>query len=153
MVGFYLKNTLSEQGYVSRGVCQVDENHFLETVNERTHIERKDGTIQYKDIENGWLSLDEDTVVSMNMWGFTPDYFEYSEKYFVDFLKTGINDLKSEYFIPTMVDHLIASKTSDVKVLETTSKWFGVTYAEDREVVVNRLKQMADDGQYPSPLW
>jgi len=153
MVGFYLKNTLSDQGYVSRGVCEVDSNSFLKNINEKTHIERKGGIIQYKDAEANWFNLAEDTVVSMNMWGFTPDYFEYSDSYFVQFLKTGINDHKSEYFIPTMVDHLIETKAADVNVLKTTSKWFGVTYAEDREIVVDKLKQMVETGEYPSPLW
>lgn len=152
MVGYRLCNTLSESGAVARGVCQSDANGFLTTVTERTHIERKDGEIQYKEGEN-WTPLAENTPVSMNMWGFTPEYFQYSEDYFVDFLKANQENLKSEYFIPLMVDHLIKNKTADVKILDTTSKWFGVTYAEDRDSVVAKLQKLADDEIYPTPLW
>lgn len=153
MVGYRLQNTLSESGAVARGVCEKDTNDFLTSIVERTHIERKDDKIQYKDAENYWFELEENTPVSMNMWGFTPDYFEHSEKYFVKFLELNQSNLKSEYFIPLMVDHLITTKTADVKVLDTTSKWFGVTYAEDRESVVNKLQELADKGEYPTPLW
>lgn len=153
MVGYRLQNTLSESGSVARGVCETDDNEFLTSIVERTHIERKDGAIQYKDAEDYWYKLEENTPVSMNMWGFTPDYFEYSEKYFIKFLEQNQNNLKSEYFIPLMVDHLITNKTADVKVLDTTSKWFGVTYAEDRDSVVEKLKSLTEKGEYPTPLW
>lgn len=152
MVGYRLCNTLSESGSVARGVCASDENGFLTTVTERTHIERKDGKIQYKEGEQ-WFELEENTPVSMNMWGFTPEYFKYSEDFFVDFLKKNQENLKSEYFIPLMVDHLIKNKTADVKILDTTSKWFGVTYAEDRQSVVDKLQALVDSGEYPTPLW
>lgn len=153
MVGYRLQNTLSESGAVARGVCSTDDKDFLSTVVERTHIERKDGKIQYKDAENYWFELPENTPVSMNMWGFTPDYFEYSNKYFTKFLELNQSNLKSEYFIPLMVDHLISNKIADVKVLDTSSKWFGVTYPEDRESVVSKLQGLADKGEYPTPLW
>ncbi|NDW19542.1 nucleotidyltransferase [Dysgonomonas sp. 216] len=153
MVGYRLHNTLSESGAVARGVCEVDANDFLKTVTERTHIERVDGVIKYKDAENHWFDLGEDTPVSMNMWGFTPDYFEYSAKYFVKFLEANIGNHKAEYFIPLMVDHLIENKTADVKVLDTPSKWFGVTYSEDRPSVVQKLADLVEKGEYPSPLW
>ncbi|MBD8349496.1 sugar phosphate nucleotidyltransferase [Dysgonomonas sp. HGC4] len=153
MVGYRLCNTLSESGSVARGVCASDDKGFLTTVTERTHIERKDGKIQYKEGENEWHELEENTPVSMNMWGFTPEYFQYSEDFFVDFLKKNQDNLKSEYFIPLMVDHLIKNKTADVKILDTTSKWFGVTYAEDRQSVVDKLQGLADSGEYPTPLW
>lgn len=153
MVGYRLCNTLSESGSVARGVCASDDKGFLATVTERTHIERKDGKIQYKEGENEWHELEENTPVSMNMWGFTPEYFKYSEDFFVDFLKKNQDNLKSEYFIPLMVDHLIKNKTADVKILDTTSKWFGVTYAEDRQSVVDKLQGLADSGEYPTPLW
>lgn len=153
MVGYRLSNTLSESGSVARGVCEKDDNDYLKSVVERTHIERKDGKIQYKDAENYWYELPENAPVSMNMWGFTPDYFAHSEKYFVKFLEANQSNLKSEYFIPLMVDHLISTKTADVKVLDTPSKWFGVTYAEDRPGVVAKLQKLVDDGVYPSPLW
>lgn len=153
MVGYRLSNTLSESGAVARGVCETDNDDYLKSVVERTHIERKDGKIQYKDAENYWYELEEKTPVSMNMWGFTPDYFEHSEKYFIKFLEQNQGNLKSEYFIPLMVDHLISNKTADVKVLDTPSKWFGVTYAEDRPGVVAKLEKLVKDGVYPSPLW
>lgn len=153
MVGYRLSNTLSESGAVARGVCETDDKGFLKSVVERTHIERKDRKIQYKDAENYWFELPENTPVSMNMWGFTPDYFEHSEKYFIKFLEANVGNHKAEYFIPLMVDHLIINKISDVKVLDTPSKWFGVTYAEDRQGVVDKLQQLVEKGEYPSPLW
>jgi len=153
MVGYRLNNTLSESGAVARGVCETDEKDFLKSVVERTHIERKDGVIQYKDAENYWYELAENTPVSMNMWGFTPDYFEHSEKYFIKFLEANVGNHKAEYFIPLMVDHLIINKIADVKVLDTPSKWFGVTYAEDRPGVVEKLQKLVEKGEYPSPLW
>lgn len=153
MVGYRLRNTLSESGAVARGVCDTDNDGYLKSVVERTHIERKDGKIQYKDAEDYWFELAENTPVSMNMWGFTPDYFEYSEKYFIKFLESNITNHKAEYFIPLMVDHLILNKTADVKVLDTPSKWFGVTYAEDRPSVVDKLKKLVQEGEYPTPLW
>ncbi|MBK5722506.1 nucleotidyltransferase [Dysgonomonas sp. Marseille-P4677] len=153
MVGYRLSNTLSESGAVARGVCETDDQGFLKSVVERTHIERKDGDIQYKDAENYWYKLGENTPVSMNMWGFTPDYFEHSEKYFVKFLEANIGNHKAEYFIPLMVDHLIVNKTADVKVLDTPSKWFGVTYSEDRPSVVEKIQKLVEKGEYPTPLW
>ncbi len=152
MVGYRIHNTLSESGSVARGVCATDENEYLTSVVERTHVERVDGVIKFKEGEE-WTELGENTPVSMNMWGFTPDYFEYSEKYFVDFLQKNQENLKSEYFIPLMVDHLITTNTADVKVLDTPSKWFGVTYAEDRPGVVAKLQNLVDKGEYPTPLW
>lgn len=153
MVGYRLHNTLSESGAVARGVCEKDENDYLTSIVERTHIERVDGVIKYKDAENYWFELGENTPVSMNMWGFTPEYFNYSERYFEKFLELNQGNLKAEYFIPLMVDHLISTKTADVKVLDTPSKWFGVTYAEDRASVVDKLQKLVDTGEYPTPLW
>lgn len=152
MVGYRIHNTLSESGSVARGVCATDENEYLTSVIERTHVERVDGVVKFKEGEV-WTELGENTPVSMNMWGFTPDYFEYSEKYFIDFLEKNQENLKSEYFIPLMVDHLITTNTADVKVLDTPSKWFGVTYAEDRPGVVAKLQNLVDKGEYPTPLW
>lgn len=153
MVGYRLSNTLSESGTVSRGVCETDENDYLKSVIERTDIKRVDGVIKYKDAENYWLDLPENAPVSMNLWGFTPDYFEHSNKYFVKFLEMNHGNLKSEFFIPLMVDHLIMNKIADVKVLDTPSKWFGVTYPEDRASVVAKLQELTDKGEYPSPLF
>lgn len=153
MIGYQLRNTLSESGAVARGVCEEDSNHFLTNIVERTHIERKDGKIQYKDAEDYWFEIPEDAPVSMNMFGFTPDYFRHSEKFFVKFLELNQHNLKAEYFIPLMVEHLITNKIADVKVIGTTSKWFGVTYAEDRQSVVDKLQSLVNKGEYPTPLW
>lgn len=152
MVGFRVANTLSENGKVSRGVCEVNEQNHLTTVVERTEIIRRDGIVCYKDEEN-WVSIDDNTPVSMNVWGFTPDYFEYSEDYFKDWLKENVAKPKSEYFIPLMVNKLITDGTATVEVLDTTSKWFGVTYAEDRQGVVDKIRQLVDEGVYPEKLF
>lgn len=152
MVGYRLHNTLSESGSVARGVCATDENEYLTSVVERTQVERIDGVIKFKEGDT-WTDLGENTPVSMNMWGFTPDYFAHSEKYFVKFLQDNKENLKAEFFIPYVVDLLISAKTSDVKVLDTPSKWFGVTYAEDRPGVVAKLQKLVDGGEYPTPLW
>lgn len=152
MVGYRVSNTLSENGSVARGECHT-ENGYLTSVIERTSIDRIDGKIMYKDEEGKMIEIAENTPVSMNMWGFTPDYFAYSEEYFKDFLKENINKPKAEYFIPLMVNKLINDGTAKVKVLDTTSKWFGVTYAEDREGVVNKINALIDAGEYPSCLF
>lgn len=153
MVGYRLHNTLSESGAVARGVCEKNNEGYLTSIVERTHIERVDGEIKYKDSEDYWFPLAEDTPVSMNMWGFTPDYFEHSEKYFIKFLELNQHNPKAEYFIPLMVDHLISTNTADVKVLDTPSKWFGVTYADDKPMVEEKLRKLVEAGIYPSPLW
>ena len=123
MVGFRVCNTLSENGTVSRGVCDKDENGNLTQVIERTKIKRVNDDVCYSDGDN-WVKLDKNCPVSMNMWGLTPDYFEHSKKYFIDFLKDpkNLENLKSEFYIPTMVDYLINSGTSEVKVLDTNAK-------------------------------
>lgn len=152
MVGYNLENTLSEGGYVSRGVCSADDKGFLTEVVERTHVERKDGKVQYQEAD-GWHEIAGDTPVSMNMWGFTPEYFEYSEEFFKTFLDGNKENIKAEFYIPTVVDKLITSGTAEVKVLKTDAKWFGVTYPDDRDFVVQKLKDLVDEGVYPSPLW
>ncbi|MBP3373193.1 MAG: nucleotidyltransferase [Bacteroidaceae bacterium] len=156
MVGFRVDNTLSESGTVSRGVCENDEKtHYLTSVVERTKIERHDGVVQYLDDNGEWVSIPDTTPVSMNFWGFTPDYFEYSKEYFIEFLSDPKNqeNLKSEFFIPLMVDHLIKTGKATCEVLDTTSKWFGVTYPEDRPEVVAKLAKLHEDGQYPDKMF
>lgn len=153
MVGYRVGNTLSESGSVARGVCATDENGYLTTVVERTAIERIDGKIQFKDENGEIVTVDDNTPVSMNMWGFTPDYFQYSEDFFIEFLKANMDNLKSEYFIPLMVNELINNGTARVKVLDTTSKWFGVTYAADRQSVVDKIQALVDAGEYPAKLF
>ena len=155
MVGFRVSNTLSENGTVSRGVCSTNKEGNLTTVVERTKIERRDGKVQYLDDNGSWVTVDDNTPVSMNVWGFTPDYLDYSEEYFKEFLSDPRNmeNKKSEYFIPMMVNKLITDGTATVKVLDTTSTWFGVTYPEDREGVVERIKRLVDEGVYSSKLF
>ena len=156
MVGFRVDNTLSESGTVSRGICENDEKtHLLTGVVERTKIERCDGVVQYLDEDDKWVSIPDTTPVSMNFWGFTPDYFEYSEAYFKTFLSDPKNqaNLKSEFFIPLMVDHLIKTGKATCQVLDTTSKWFGVTYPEDRPEVVAKLAALHKAGQYPDKMF
>ena len=155
MVGFRCCNTLSENGSVARGVCVYDDNHHLKDVVERTEIMRVNGPICYKDEKGEWIPLEENVPVSMNMWGFTPDYFEYSQEYFKEFLSDPKNmeNLKAEFFIPLMVNKLINEGTATVEVLDTTSKWFGVTYAADREDTVNRIKALVEAGEYPEKLF
>ena len=155
MVGFRVGNTLSESGTVSRGVCENDENHHLTSVVERTKIQRFDGVVKYLDDDDNWVAIPDTTPVSMNFWGFTPDYFAHSEVYFKTFLSDPKNmeNLKSEFFIPLMVDKLIKDGTATCEVLDTTSKWFGVTYPEDRPEVVAKFQKLADDGVYPEKMF
>lgn len=156
MVGFRVDNTLSESGTVSRGICENDEaTHLLTGVVERTKIERHDGVVQYLDENDEWVSIPDTTPVSMNFWGFTPDYFAHSVEYFKQFLADPKNqeNLKSEFFIPLMVDHLIKTGKATCEVLDTTSKWFGVTYPEDRPEVVAKLAALHEAGQYPAEMF
>ena len=153
MVGFRVGNTLSESGTVARGICSTDEEQHLVSVVERTEIMRINGTVCYKDEKGEWVPVEDNTPVSMNMWGFTPDYFRYSEDYFIAFLKEQINNIKAEFFIPLLVNKLINDKTATVKVLDTTSKWFGVTYAADRQGVVDKIQALVEAGEYPAKLF
>ena len=153
MVGYHVGNTLSESGAVSRGVCVVDENGLLQNVVERTSIEEKGGTINYLDENKNEVAIPANTPVSMNMWGFTPDYFDYSEKYFIKFLAENGQQLKSEFYIPLAVNNLIVEKIATCKVLDTPSKWFGVTYAEDRPQVVLKINELIRKGVYPEKLF
>lgn len=154
MVGYLVKNTLSEYGSVSRGVCTADENENLVSIVERTHIERLDsGDIAFKDENGEFQPLNEDCLVSMNMFGFTPDYFEYSEELFKKFLDEKGGELKSEYFIPLVTNTLINNGSVSLKVLSSTAQWFGVTYMEDRPQVVAKLENLTNTGAYPEKLW
>jgi hypothetical protein len=156
MVGFRVANTLSDNGSVSRGVCAKDDQEHLTSCVERTEIERKaDGKVAYKDEKGEWVSIPDNTPVSMNVWGFTPEYFDYSEKLFKEFLdlpSTKAN-LKAEYLIPWVVDKLIKSGKATCQVLDTTSKWFGVTYSADRPGVVAKIQKLVDEGVYPNKLF
>ena len=152
MAGYRVGNTLSEHGTVSRGVCATDENGFLTDVVERTAIENKDGHIVYQD--NGVdVEIPFETPVSMNMWGFTPEYFAYAEEDFKAFLTENAQELKAEFYIPTLVNDMIKSGKATCQVLDTTAKWFGVTYADDRQMVVDKIQALVDAGVYPSKLF
>lgn len=154
MVGFRVGNTMTENGSVSRGVCTADADGYLANVVERTAIAFDDQhRITFTD-ENGRIChLDPNTPVSMNFWGFTPDYFDFSKREFIKFLDARIDEPKSEYYIPTAVNDLIHSGEATVRLLDTTSKWFGVTYAEDRASVVAQLAALHDAGVYPDKLF
>ncbi len=145
MVGFRLANTLTENGSVSRGVCS-EEDGFLKDITERTKIIDCKYTLD----DETWHPLAPDTVVSMNMWGFTTDIFEYLEREFNLFLKESINKEKSEFYLPSVVDTLIKSGEKKAKVLVAEEKWYGVTYKEDKEAVVNAISQMEQNGLYPN---
>lgn len=153
MVGFRVGNTMTENGSVARGVCQTKDG-LLTSVVERTAISYdENGNIVFTD-ENGELqTLDPATPVSMNLWGFTPDYFDYSDREFRNFLDRDINTPKAEYFIPLAIDTLINSGEATVKVLDTDSRWFGVTYAADRPGVVEKFAELHSNGTYPEKLF
>ena len=152
MVGYRVCNTLSENGSVSRGVCQTDANRLLTDVVERTNIERKNGTIVFTEDGKDY-PIEEHTPVSMNMWGFTPEYFSYSEEAFKAFLAAYGQEMKKEFYIPTLVNDLIKSGKATCEVLDTPAKWFGVTYADDRQMVVDKIQSLVNAGIYPSPLF
>jgi hypothetical protein len=153
MVGYHIENTLSESGSVARGICSTDSDDYLTSVVERTYIIRDtDEKIKFKDENDQLVSVPGNTPVSMNMWGFTPEYFDYSDKQFVNFLMAEQDNPKAEFFIPSVVDHLIVTGQAKVKVLDTSSKWFGVTYAEDRGSVVEKLQDLINKGEYPERL-
>ena len=153
MIGYRLENTLSDFGSVSRGVCATDANGLLTSVTERTAISRKGSKVVYtegdKDVE-----LDPTCPVSMNFWGFTPEYFGYSEEIFKEFLDGALasGNLKAEFFIPYIIDKLIRRGDASVKVLDCDAKWFGVTYKEDRPFTVEKINALIAAGVYPQKI-
>lgn len=151
MVAYSLGNTLSESGTVSRGICSVDGNGCLQDVEEQTALAQKDAETCYD--EKSGRSYPLNTPVSMNFWGFTPDYFDYSEEVFKEFLAEYIDEPKSEFYIPFMVDTLIKKRGAKVHVLTSEAQWFGITYSQDRDAVVARLKLFVEEGRYPTPLF
>jgi UTP-glucose-1-phosphate uridylyltransferase len=151
MVGYKLKNTLSDHGSVSRGICQT-ENDLLTDVVERTSIARKGKNVVFQD-EGKEVEIDEDSVVSMNFWGFTPKYFSQSEKDFKEFITKSANQLKAEFYIPTVVNELINKKEATFQVFTSNDQWFGVTYQEDKPVTIANIKKLVEEGKYPENLW
>jgi len=151
MVGYQLTNTLSENGSVSRGICST-ENGLLTDVVERTKIYRKEGRIVFEE-EGKEHSINGNSLVSMNFWGFTPKYFEQSEAYFIDFILENAQQLKAEFYIPYVVNKLIKQSDADVRVLESHDQWFGVTYQEDKPITIAKVKELVKEGVYPENLW
>jgi UTP-glucose-1-phosphate uridylyltransferase len=152
MVGYNIGNTLSEHGFVSRGVCKTDGASFLVDIVERTKIQRMDDAILFQD-DGATTAIPDESLVSMNFWGFTPSLFQYLDNGFKRFLTRYAEDPKSEFYIPTIVNELIKKKEATVKVLESDARWFGVTYREDREQVVKQLQELVSQGVYPAKLW
>jgi UTP-glucose-1-phosphate uridylyltransferase len=148
MVGYTLRNTLSEHGSVSRGVCECDHDGFLQAIVELTKIEKRDGGAQAED-----RALTGEELVSMNFWGFTPALFPQLRHSFDVFLKHSGQELKSESYIPTAVNELVASGAARVKVLKTPASWFGITYKEDKPQVVASILKLVAAGEYPAKLW
>ena len=155
IVGFELQNTLSESGGVSRGICTYDAQGHLTDVVEHLNILREaDGVVRGDNSLTGErVTLDGKALCSMNMWGFTPDYFGQSAKIFEDFLEQNISELKKEFYIPYAVDCMVKAGTASTDVLSTPSRWFGVTFKEDRPGVVAKFQEFADKGIYPTPLY
>ncbi len=153
MVGYRLKNTLTSHGTVSRGICEVDKEGKLLSIQERTKIQRKENQIQYTEDDQHWISLPENSITSLNCWGFTPDIFYEIEKDFKEFLQKTSHLTQAELYLPTVIDHLMKKGYCDVKVLPTSEKWYGVTYQEDREEVVSSIREKIKAGIYPENLW
>ncbi|MDO5980240.1 nucleotidyltransferase family protein [Flavivirga spongiicola] len=153
MIAYLLKNTVSDYGFVSRGECQVNEEGYLTDVTERTHIERINEQLMRKDDDGLFIPIKEDTVVSMNFWGFTPKYFEFGDKLFNDFLEANKENLKAEFFIPSVVNAILKSDVATVEVLKSDAKWFGVTYKEDKEIVQEAIGKLKEKNIYPTKLW
>ena len=152
MVGYKLENTLTENGHVARGVCVTDEEGHLQKIHERTHIERHEGSVAYTEDEGKtWTALPQDSTVSMNMWGFSESILKELKARFPKFLEENlpVNPMKCEYFLPFLVDELLGENKATVKVLKSMDKWYGVTYKEDKPVVVAAIQRMKDEGLYP----
>lgn len=156
MVGYQLYNTLTENGHVSRGVCTVDENGYLADIHERSRIEKHGNLAEYtEDGGKTWICLSEDTLVSMNLWGFTASILSELENRFTDFLDENlpVNPEKCEYFLPFVVDELLKKDKAQVTVLRSADKWYGVTYKEDKPMVMDAIQSLKNSGYYPQKLW
>ena len=151
MAGFILKNTLSDNGAVTRGLCSIDENNRLEQITETYNIRREDGKVLAGEDEN--YEISEDSYVSMNMWGCPPEFIDVLDEEFVKFLEANSDSPKAEFLLPTVIDTLLKSGRADCTLLESRDKWFGVTYAEDKQSVVDSIRKLIADGVYPEKLW
>ena len=156
MVGYLLKNTVTDNGHVARGICTTNEEGELVNITERTRIEKRDGKIAFTENDGEtWENLPEDTLVSMNMWGFTRSILDELKAEFPQFLKKGLteNPMKCEYFLPAVVSNLLEADRATAAVLPSTDKWYGVTYKEDKPVVVEAIRNLKKEGLYPENLW
>ena len=155
MVGYELKNTLTENGYVSRGVCSTDSEGYLTDIVERTHIEKRGDAAAFTEDGENYTDISVDSIVSMNLWGFSKSILKEIEVSFTDFMKNQVpkNELKAECYLPFVVDELLKADKATVKVLKSSDRWFGVTYKEDKPFVVDSIKALKDKGEYPDRLW
>ena len=155
MVGYEVGNTVTDNGTVARGVCITDENNMLIEVTERTSIEKYEGGIRYTDDNGSYVDLDPNTIVSMNMWGFMPSFLDEITARFSAFLDSALqsNPLKCEYYLTLPITQLLQEKKATLVVRSTTDRWYGVTYAADKPMVVAALKDMTEKGLYPDGLW
>lgn len=153
LAGYPVNNTLSDFGSVSRGVCKLDADNYLTDITENTKIERKEGKIFNSEEDGSLFEISDKSMVSMNLFGFTPKLFDKLEEYFVDFLKESINNPKAEIFLPIVVQKMIDENLARTKVLRTDEQWFGVTYKEDRPFVLDMINKLVEEKVYPSDLW
>ena len=153
MMGYDIVNTLVESGGTSRAECMMDKDNNLTFVEERYEVQAVNGVVKALDKDNNPIEINKDSTVSMNFWGFTPDYFKYSNDYFIKFLNDNLNSTKAEFLIPTVVNDLIKKQIIKVKVLNSHSEWFGVTYQKDKAFVVDKLMKLINKGVYPMQLW
>ena len=151
MVGYKLENTLSDNGSVSRGICQTIDG-FLTDVVERTSIKRENSKIVYTH-DGEKIELDIDSIVSMNFWGFSPLFFDQLERDFTNFMDENAHELKAEFFIPSVVNDLIENEEASIKMLTSNDQWFGVTYQEDKDVTISKVNELISNGVYPDNLW
>lgn len=153
MMGYVLKNTISDYGFVSRGECSVNEEGFLSGIEERTHIEKVNGELLFQNTDEILKPISEETIVSMNFFGFTPKYFDISTSMFEAFLEKNHKEPKAEFFIPLVVNNVIVDKTATMEVLKSNARWFGVTYKQDKPYVTSEIQKLKDSGLYPKYLW
>lgn len=153
MVPYRVGNTLTESGTVARAVCELDENQYLTKITEREEVVRESGVPKYKDEDGSWVNLTDTTLVSMNMWGFTPDIFDHVESEFVRFLETRKDNLKAELLLPSVINSLVVKDKIKVKAFNTPAKWFGITYEADKPEIAHKLRELIEDGIYPYNLF
>jgi NDP-sugar pyrophosphorylase family protein len=153
MMGYQLQHTLSDFGSVSRGVCESGDTKFLDSVVERTEIAKEGDEIYFVDVDRRRVPLRGDVLVSMNIWGFTPEIFKYLDQTFSDFIRANANQLKAEFYIPTVINELIAQGKASVRILPARDQWFGITYREDKLMAIANINNLISQGIYPGNLW